>query len=355
MGNAAEKPGEYEEPVLPEGVLQVRISVYKLDITGVGFLDAIGAGITGAYHSGLVVGGEEWSYGGHDEEGTSGVYACQPEMNENYTFYKRVIVGELKAPPRDVLEKNIHDLASTADWDGTAYDLMEHNCNHWTSALCWLLMQRRPPDWINNTADSFARARRRKQAEDEALEAAFAGYAARHPAQKDPRRAEPPEAPGGQAFKHAFRTTFDKGWEAAWAAGQSQIKACPENADPDELKRRIENEALTSAGAAAGAAAEAVASAARAAQVARAAAATSHTPAELKAWDAAWQRESGSLLRSWQQAALAGTLSAAGATDRAKTVEAALEAASAAALAAAAAVAAAAAAAAEAEELRGRT
>lgn len=349
MGNAAEKPGEYEEPVLPEGVYQVRISVYKLDITGVGFLDAIGAGITGAYHSGLVVAGEEWSYGGHEEEGTSGVYACQPEMNDNYTFYKRVIVGELRAPKKD-FERKIHELASTADWDGTAYDLMEHNCNHWTSALCYLLMKRRPPDWINNTADSFARARRRKQAEDEALDAAFTSYASRHPPQRKSQAAgqDPPEAPGGQAFKHAFRTTFDKGWESAWAAGQAEIKACPENSDPEECKRRIENEALTAAGAAAGAAAEAVATAARAAQVARAAAVSSHSAAELRAWDATWQRESGSLLRTWQQAALAGSLSAAGAPDRAKAVEAALEAAeSAAALAAVAA--------AEEAELRGRT
>lgn len=38
-GNSAAIAGEYREPELPPGVQEVRISVYKMKLTGAGFLD----------------------------------------------------------------------------------------------------------------------------------------------------------------------------------------------------------------------------------------------------------------------------------------------------------------------------
>lgn len=328
MGAEASKPGDYTEPPLPEGVLEIRISVYKIELTGVALLDEIGAGITGAYHSGLVVGGKEYSFGGHGDEGKSGVFSNEPEMNKCYIFFRRLVMGGVRAD-RDAVRAVIKKMALESDWFGTSYDLLERNCNHFTSELCWRLIGRRPPRWINRTADNLTRKRIGEEIETEAVSAALIGYRQRfgppgvtselQAIDQHPREAfQVPNLPGANAFHDTFRATFRLVWtqhleripklhdeleepqdvDTIWDLG-----AHPED-DPHEVRIRAMEAAQSAATLAATLAATAVAAASREAFFAR----RQQPTAGLEAWDAAWIRESRPLLKAWREAAIAGQL-----------------------------------------------
>jgi len=320
MGAESSRPGEYEEPSLPEGVFEVRISVYYLDMTGISILNSVGAGITGAYHSGLVINGDEWSYGGHDQPGKSGVYKCDPEVNADYQFNQRIIVGRLQARFQQV-QRAIMNTAGSPDWCGPQYDLIEHNCNHFASDLCWNLLRQRPPEWVNSTAESMARRRRRNRVEKEALKLAMASYRSRYAVAAASPSAD---APGARAFSDTFTNTFEMAYQhyrdeglfgkALEAAASEKVEYSQEIIDFDNLprdaedsvaeRRHEEKQAFTVVVTAAKTAAHAVASAARQASAARA-----KQPQEgLQAWDAAWARESAPLLRDWKEAAVFGKL-----------------------------------------------
>lgn len=306
---ASHQPGHYREPELPEGVLEVRISVYKLELTGVGFLDHIGAGLAGAYHSGVVVANEEWAFGGHDMEGKSGVYRNKPEFNADYLFYQRVVMGHIRCTPPAVTQI-VRQLARSEQWAGPSYDLIERNCNHFASELCWQLLKKRPPEWINSTAESLSLGRRRSKTEATELASALAAYRAEHgviwPKSSDAGAVQPgADAPGAQAFQDAFSKTF----ELSWSAGCHKIRLageqCPEGTDPAACRSRVEAQQLAAAAAAAQRAARTVAAVARLAAEARA----SHPEGPGQAaWDAAWARGSAPLLRQWREQAVAGSL-----------------------------------------------
>ncbi|CAJ1383748.1 unnamed protein product [Effrenium voratum] len=178
MGAEASRAGDYREPDLPKGELEVRLSVYSFDLTGVSLLNSLGSNVAGAYHSGLVVLGKEWSFGGHDAEGESGVYSCKPEMNPDYQFYDRVVMGRIRGSV-DQVHAIIRKISSSEDWTGPNYNLFEKNCNHFVSDLCWALLRRRPPDWINRTAESLARRHREENIMQQAARLALASYRSR--------------------------------------------------------------------------------------------------------------------------------------------------------------------------------
>lgn len=305
MGNGESmQAGDYQEPTLPAGMLEVRISVYKLNVTGVGFLDSLGASLAGAYHSGLVVAGQEWSFGGHDEDGVSGVYDVEPETNPDFTFFKRHIIGQVKSSKQEI-EKLIKRLQFSAEWQGTNYDLVEKNCNHFTSELCWQIMRKRPPDWINNTADTMARARRKEAAEEEELHTALAEYDSIYGSNVGPPAVEDnclTNAPGAMAYQSTFKNTFTQAYTKAWEDAQEFIKHACEDDDPDRVKKEAEKASIKRATVAARLAADAVAFAARVAKPAR----QQQEAAGVAAWDASWQQQSGAMLREWQNSAVAG-------------------------------------------------
>lgn len=340
MGAAAAKPGDYNEPVLPEGVLEIRISVYKLQITGSSFVDSIVAGASGAYHSGLVVAGKEWAFGGHDMVRESGVYHTQPELNSDYTFYDRIIMGQVEMSAEAAIAK-IKSLGTSAKWAGPTYDLIEHNCNHFASDLCWLLLKKRPPDWINGTADIMAIARRRKKAEEDALASALLEYHQQYGLGSEKQVAasqgqvaenNAPPIPGARAFEDTFTKTFEASIKAGDVRKTRLLKECPANVDSEVLKRRVEQEGLDAAAAAGITAGQVSATAGRAASAARA----TQPEQGLAAWDRCWQAQSGPLVRAWIQAAVTGELQTTDDSKRAEQVQAALAAAAAAAEAAAA-------------------
>jgi len=319
MGSQASAAGEYTEPQLPDGVLEVRLSVYKIRIFGEGILSSVGAGIAGAYHSGVVVAGKEWAFGGHGDQNLSGVYKTAPEMNRDYDFYTRIILGRIRMSSSDI-EAKIKGLARSPEWSGPTYNLTTHNCNHFASDLCWLLLRRRPPAWVNRTSEELARPERRKRVEEEALQDALAAYRSEHAvtiSAESTHGARPPpgskeaattqrDAPGARAFQDAFSKTFDLAWNKHWEAGRPRLgdDVSEEGEDTEELMSQAELDALDLAKVAATIAAVAVAAAARAAAASRA----EQPPAGLSAWDQAWASESGKFLPVWRRQAVAGEL-----------------------------------------------
>lgn len=342
--------GEYAQPDLPDNVHEVRLSVYKLEITGIGVVDRLGAGFVGAYHSAVVVGSsEEWAFGGHDVAGKSGVYRTKPELNPDYIFFRREIMGTVHGDHR-AIGQQIRQMARTEKWGGPCYDLIERNCNHFSSDLIWMLMRKRPPDWVNATASSMSLTRRRTAAEHVAFQAALEAYDSEVSVQASPFTSlartflgstadkRPPQeqwleqmmaVPGAKAFADSFASTFELSWsskrskERIAAAGDPE--KCQRGEDPEALKSEEERKQLAAAGAAALTAAKVVACAARAGAAARA---RQPAGAAQTAWDRAWARGTQDLLKAWRAQAVAGKLDAdpnsAQGLERARLVEATL-------------------------------
>lgn len=313
-------------------MMEMRVSVYKLGMTGVGIIDQIGSSLVGAYHSSVVLFGQEflvgqeYAFAGHDDEGETGIYRSTPERDPNYTFYQRVLMGQIKCTPAEAMH-TINQLAGR--WPGTDYDIVDRNCNHFASDLCWSLAKRRPPAWINETANGLAASRRRNAAEAAATEKALVAYRAAHAVTSTSLLKENEEglAPGERAFKSTFTATFGLAWKRGRESAKGILENCPEDVDPLVLQRQVERTVGDAALKAGSAAAEFVARAARAAARARKPWDVAGGESGLAAWDHAWQRESGPLLKAWREAALFDELAACDDQVREKQVQTAIAAA----------------------------
>jgi len=312
MGISHSGPGKYTEPTLEEGVLEVRISVYKLPVSGYHTVDHLFGDTLGVYHSACVVGGIEFAFGGHDEEGKSGVYRGKPEKDPNYHFYNRVVMGRVMMTQKELKDKIV---SMAPKWSGTSYDIVERNCNHFSSDLCWDLMKKRPPAWINYTAEELLLQRRKTKVAEQAVGKALTAWQADHAVAS---------LKGAEAFEECFTKTFDSTFKAGLARGQKDIvDKCTQDQDAVELKNMVINDVLAAAERAAAALAGAVASASSAATPARASVPL-QPHAALKAWDNVWKRESNVLIKAWRKAALEDAFRPEGKGDREHKVKAAL-------------------------------
>lgn len=101
-------------------------------------------------HSGVVINGKEYAYGGHDRPGLSGVYWHKPKMlPPGGTFKSEILHGFTLAT-----EQEINDTIQSAaeEFLGTRYNLLTKNCNHWTSYICEKLTGTPAPGWLNRAA-----------------------------------------------------------------------------------------------------------------------------------------------------------------------------------------------------------
>lgn len=128
---------------------EIKIHVYDLLPPGkvATLLWAIGSSLL---HTGVVINDKEYAYGGHDQRGVSGVYYTRPgEEPPGGTFKQAILHGfsfrseeEHLAIIREAMER----------FQGTSYNLLTMNCNHFTSYLCERLTGRPAPKWINRAA-----------------------------------------------------------------------------------------------------------------------------------------------------------------------------------------------------------
>ncbi|KAF2842485.1 DUF862-domain-containing protein [Patellaria atrata CBS 101060] len=111
------------------------------------FLWAIGSSLL---HSGVVIKNKEYAYGGHDRPGLSGVYWTRPsEPPPGGTFRVKVLHG-FTFRPEEELDEIIRE--ASQKFQGTAYNLLTFNCNHFTSYLCEKLTGQKAPNWLNRAA-----------------------------------------------------------------------------------------------------------------------------------------------------------------------------------------------------------
>jgi len=101
-------------------------------------------------HSGVVINNREYAYGGHDKRGMTGVYSTPPKTIPPGGTFKCEILHGFTVRPHNEIDAIIKE-ASEA-FQGTSYNLLTKNCNHFTAYLCEMLTGRASPAWLNRAA-----------------------------------------------------------------------------------------------------------------------------------------------------------------------------------------------------------
>ncbi|KAG4443548.1 hypothetical protein IFR05_000925 [Cadophora sp. M221] len=128
---------------------EIKINVYDLLPPGkvASILWAIGSSLL---HSGVVINNREYAYGGHDRRGLTGVYYTPPRaVPPGGTFQCEILHG-FTVQPQNEIDAIIKEASDV--FQGTSYNLLTRNCNHFTAYLCEKLTGRPGPGWLNRAA-----------------------------------------------------------------------------------------------------------------------------------------------------------------------------------------------------------
>ena len=101
-------------------------------------------------HSGVVINGREYAYGGHDKRNLTGVYWTAPKTEPPGGTFKTEILHGFTFSSQAEIDTIIR--STSEDFQGTSYNLLTKNCNHFTSELCNRLTGRPGPAWLNRAA-----------------------------------------------------------------------------------------------------------------------------------------------------------------------------------------------------------
>ncbi|KAI1386821.1 DUF862-domain-containing protein [Hypoxylon trugodes] len=101
-------------------------------------------------HSGVVINGKEYAYGGHDQRGMTGVYWTRPKTEPPGGTFRTEILHGFSFATQAEIDAIIR--RASDEFQGTAYNLLTKNCNHFTSYLCQKLTGRPGPGWLNRAA-----------------------------------------------------------------------------------------------------------------------------------------------------------------------------------------------------------
>mmetsp|Transcript_31322 Transcript_31322/g.57425 ORF Transcript_31322/g.57425 Transcript_31322/m.57425 type:complete len:241 (+) Transcript_31322:126-848(+) len=144
----------------------VKVHVYSLiNDQGNFLLTAVAGG--GVYHSGTEVAGKEYAYGGFtlqeltpngeplpDRMDRSGVWVQQPLVVPPQMSGARYKCGiDMGVARLTELELKHKLVKLSRTWKAIDYDVLQKNCNHFTTQLCEVLQVDAPPAWINDLAD----------------------------------------------------------------------------------------------------------------------------------------------------------------------------------------------------------
>ncbi|KAH7193242.1 PPPDE putative peptidase domain-containing protein [Fusarium flagelliforme] len=130
---------------------KTEITIHVYDLLPPGRLSSVlwtvGASLL---HSGVVINGKEYAYGGHDKRGLTGVYWTKPRTEPpGGTFRCEILHGFTLATEQEI-ETTLR--AASDEFLGTSYNLLTKNCNHFTSYLCKRLTGQSGPGWLNRAA-----------------------------------------------------------------------------------------------------------------------------------------------------------------------------------------------------------
>ncbi|EPQ62107.1 Bgt-1000 [Blumeria graminis f. sp. tritici] len=102
-------------------------------------------------HSGVVINNREYAYGGHNSKGVTGIYYTSPKsVPPGGTFRCKILHGFTVRPMTEI--DTIIKEASLV-FQGTSYNILTKNCNHFTSYLLEKLTSRPGPSWLNRAAN----------------------------------------------------------------------------------------------------------------------------------------------------------------------------------------------------------
>jgi len=108
---------------------------------------------TGAFHAGVEVYGNEWSFG-YALEHRTGVYNVRARSNTQHRYRESIPMGAT-----DLTEAQVMEIMETLkkDWLGNTYDLLQRNCCHFSSHLCREFGVGDAPEWVMNLAGAGAK------------------------------------------------------------------------------------------------------------------------------------------------------------------------------------------------------
>mmetsp|Transcript_88081 Transcript_88081/g.285083 ORF Transcript_88081/g.285083 Transcript_88081/m.285083 type:complete len:174 (+) Transcript_88081:60-581(+) len=98
---------------------------------------------TGAFHCGIEVYSWEWSY---DSEG---IFCCKPRLCQEHNYSESLMMGKSKMSEDEVLMA-IQYLSKV--WRGEDYNVLNHNCCHFSDHFCRCLGVALLPAWVLNLA-----------------------------------------------------------------------------------------------------------------------------------------------------------------------------------------------------------
>ncbi|KAG9253480.1 PPPDE putative peptidase domain-containing protein [Emericellopsis atlantica] len=128
---------------------EIIINVYDLLPAGrlSSVLWTVGASLL---HSGVVINGKEYAFGGHDHPGVTGVYWTKPKTEPPGGTFKCELLHGFTLASDEEIEAAIR--TASEEFQGTSYNLLTKNCNHFTSYLVNKLTGTPGPGWLNRAA-----------------------------------------------------------------------------------------------------------------------------------------------------------------------------------------------------------
>ncbi|KND87551.1 DeSI-like protein sdu1 [Tolypocladium ophioglossoides CBS 100239] len=128
---------------------EITIHVYDLLPPGrvSSILWTVGASLL---HSGVVINGREYAYGGHDKRGVTGVYWTKPGTEPPGGTFRCEILHGFTLASQEEIDSTLR--TASDEFIGTSYNLLTRNCNHFTSYLCQKLTGTPGPGWLNRAA-----------------------------------------------------------------------------------------------------------------------------------------------------------------------------------------------------------
>lgn len=112
---------------------------------------------TGAFHAGVEVFGQEWSFGssgeGDDHEDATGVFSCPPRGCDGHSYRESLPMGHTS-----LTEEEIRQLIArlTKEWKAKDYSLLRRNCCHFSNLFLAEMGVDELPTWVRNLSTAGA-------------------------------------------------------------------------------------------------------------------------------------------------------------------------------------------------------
>ena len=130
----------------------VPVTLHVYDLGESRALAGLNSRALGAFHVAVEVYGYEWSYGWNDD-GETGVFACEPKQCEMHTYRESISMGNTTLS-REQVNTLLDKLEPT--WLGANYDMIARNCCHFSREFSIGLGVGEIPRWLYRLADAGA-------------------------------------------------------------------------------------------------------------------------------------------------------------------------------------------------------